>query len=61
MTKVAELVSTNLSCGGDELCNLIQAVQVRNELQPQVHLRRREKTGDHMVQLKDILRSVQLK
>lgn len=47
MTKAAEMVSTNLSCRGDELCNLIQAVEVRNELQPQVHLRRREKTGDH--------------
>lgn len=25
-----EMMSTNLSCGGDELGNLIQAVQVRN-------------------------------
>lgn len=32
--KEDEMNSTNLSSGGDELCYLIQAVEMRNKLQP---------------------------
>lgn len=30
LLREGEMMSTHLSCGGDELGNLIQAVQVRN-------------------------------
>lgn len=32
-------MSTNLGGGGDELGDLVEAVQMRNQLQPQVDLR----------------------
>ena len=43
-----EMNCTHLGCGGDELCYFIQAVQMRNELQPQVHLKSQEKNGNHI-------------
>lgn len=36
------MIVANLGGGGDELGDLVQAVQVRNQLQPQVDLRTAE-------------------